>query len=285
MTMRRTFVGLGLAMTALAAANAAVAQTTTRDCSNCPEMVAIPAGGFTMGSTVEEQAWARAQNPKLSDSDWYRNELNPHRVTLARPFAMGKYAVTRGEYMEFVRETGYALGDCKQVAPVSQQTDRDPMICVSWHDANAYAQWLSRKTGKDYRLPSASEWEYAARAGTSTRFNWGDTVGVGNANCDGCGSQWDNKRPAPVGSFKPNGWGLYEMSGNVWQWTADCYSDDYATTTNDGVAALGLKDCYRVARGGSWNIHTGGVRSATRGWVPDSGRFDYLGFRVARATP
>jgi len=281
MTFLKTLAGIGIALAATLPLAPAGAQTTIRDCADCPEMVMIPAGTFAMGSGAEEQVWARAQTA-TSDSDWYRNESGQHRVTIAKPFAIGKYSVTRGEYMSFVRESGYPVGDCVRQQPNWPRTDREPAVCVSWADANAYAQWLSRKTGQEYRLPSASEWEYSARAGSTSRFFWGDAEGIGNANCDGCGSAWDNKQPAPVGSFRPNAWGLFDMAGNVWQWTADCYSDSYTTTPTDGSAAAGLSECYRVARGGSWNIQAGGIRSATRGWVPATGRFDYLGFRVAR---
>ena len=281
---RKIWIGMGIGAATMLSAPAAFADTPFRDCSDCPEMVTIQPGSFMMGSSQEEQAWARTQT-KESDRDWYTNETRPHQITIAKPFALGRYDVTRGEFMAFVKETGFPLGDCIKVQPAWTRTDREPMVCVSWQDAKAYAQWMSKKTGKTYRLPTAAEWEYAARAGTTTPFYWGQAVGSGNAVCDGCGTAWDNKQPAPVGSLPPNPLGLYDMAGNVWQWTQDCYDESYKATPTDGSAAIGMDSCYRVARGGSWNIRPGGVRSAARGWLDPTGRFDYLGFRLARTSP
>lgn len=150
----------------------------------CPEMVVVPAGRFMMGSAEGE---ARS----------YGDERPRHEVTIARPFALGRYPVTFAEYDRFCEATGR-----KRPGDEGWGRGRRPVINVSWEDATAYCAWLSQETGKTYRLPSEAEWEYACRAGTSTAYWWGDDIGKGNANCDGCGSQWDNKQTAPVGSFE-----------------------------------------------------------------------------------
>ncbi|RMD68212.1 MAG: PEGA domain-containing protein, partial [Gammaproteobacteria bacterium] len=171
-----------------------------RDGGFGPEMVVIPPGRFLMGSPFDEEG---------RDSD----EGPQHRVSIARPFAIGRYEVTFEEYDRFCEATGRRRPDDN-----GWGRGKRPVINVSWHDAKAYARWLSKQTGKRYRLPSEAEWEYAARAGTSTRYWWGDRVGHGHANCDGCGSWWDGKETAPVGFFDPNPWGLYDTAGNVWEW-------------------------------------------------------------------
>ncbi len=179
-------------------------------------------------------------------------------------FEIGKYAVTFAEWDACV-----AGGGCNHYRPSDQGWGRGrrPVINVSWDDAQAYVQWLSRKTGMSYRLPTEAEWEYAARGGTTTEYWWGDDVGHNNANCDGCGSQWDDKMTAPVGSFRANPFGLYDMLGNVRQWCQDCY---------DGSCGS------RVLRGGSWSDDPRNLRSAYRSWYAAVVRVDYVGFRVTR---
>jgi formylglycine-generating enzyme required for sulfatase activity len=230
-----------------------------RDCPDCPEMVVIPAGDFAMGSSATEKAFAVSQGATPGS---VADEAPQHRVAL-RSFALGKYDVTRGEYAAFVRETGYAGGDgCFESGnpnspkragaswrdPGFSQTDRDPVVCVSWRDARAYVAWLNGKVGGSlYRLPSESEWEYAARAGTTTRFWWGDDPEraadyawfKGNAGA----------RTHPVGSMPANRFGLYDMAGDVWQLTEDCYAESYATAPADGSAAeAGGDACLRSDR-------------------------------------
>ena len=151
------------------------------------------------------------------------------------------------------------------------------MIYVSWHDAVAYAAWLSKETGKSYRLPTEAEWEYAARAGASTRYSWGDALGKNRANC---GSQWDNKQTAPVGSFSPNKFGLYDMHGNVWEWTCSDFDGGYGGNEKRCVSSDAGDD--RVLRGGSWFRDARLARSASRIIDVPSYRFDSLGFRFAR---
>ncbi len=160
-----------------------------------------------------------------------------------------------------------------------------PVINVSFHDAHAYARWLVNKTGKKYRLPTEAEWEFAARASTTTAYWWGDVIGQANAVCNDCGSQWDAQQTAPVGSFKSNPFGVYDTAGNVWEWTQDCWHDDYTGAPTDGSAWLGMNggDCTRqVVRGGSWNYNPLLLRSADRfRYNSDLSNFD-SGFRVAR---
>jgi formylglycine-generating enzyme required for sulfatase activity len=152
-----------------------------------------------------------------------------------------------------------------------------PVINVSWVDAKQYVGWLSQLTGKEYRLPTEAEWEYAARAGVNTRYSWGDDLGMGNANCDGCGSQWDLQQTAPVGSFKPN------SAGNVWEWVEDSWHENYDAAPTDGSAWLrGGDPSFRVVRGGSWRNESELVRAAVRFRRNANVRFYTLGFRVAR---
>ena len=249
-----------------------------RDCPDCPEMAVIPAGRFMMGSPASEEERDKDEGPQ-------------HPVTIAHPFAVGKYAVTFAEWDACV-----AGGGCNGYLPEDQGWGRDrrPVIGVSWDDAQAYIQWVNRKVrplltvsaGSDgpYRLLSEAEWEYAARAGTTTARSWGDGIGRNNASCDGCGSQWDNQRTAPVGSFAPNRFGLHDMLGNVWQWTADCYHDSYNGAPSDGRAWTTGDFNHRVLRGGSWVFNPNYVRSASRGGSGHDDRHDYIGFRVARTT-
>lgn len=257
---------------------------TFRDCAHCPEMTAVPPGSFAMGSPSSEEERGDGEGPV-------------HRVSVPAPFAVGVHKVTRGEFSRFVSATGHATGDSCWIRedgdweerdgrdwrnPGFSQTDDHPAVCVSWHDARAYAGWLSRETGANYRLLSEAEWEYAARAGTATRYHWGDDIGRGRANCDGCGSRWDNAGTAPVGSFAANAFGLHGVHGNVWEWTRDCWNADYEGAPRDGGAWEGGDCSRRVIRAGSWNFAPGELRSANRfGYGARSRDFD-LGFRVAR---
>jgi formylglycine-generating enzyme required for sulfatase activity len=184
-----------------------------------------------------------------------------------KKFALAKYTVTFGEWDACVSD-----GGCGGYQPPDSGWGRGnrPVINVSWNDAQAYIQWLSRKTGNAYRLPTAEEWEMAARAGTTTNYYWGNDVGRNNANCDGCGSEWDNRKTAPVGSFKPNAFGLYDMMGNVWQWTDSCWKDNCSR---------------RLFVGGSWNHRPEDMRATTRNWFETGKRMRYLGFRLGLTLP
>ncbi|MBM3556018.1 MAG: hypothetical protein FJX47_10740, partial [Alphaproteobacteria bacterium] len=242
-----------------------------RDCADCPEMVVIPAGSFIMGSPEGEE-----ERQGMPDS-FKGNSVPQHRVKI-RSFMLGKYEVTFEQYDQCAAENACPWAD----AHVFGRGNR-PVINVNWDDAKAYTAWLSRKIGKSYRLPSEAEWEYAARAGTSTARHWGEYIGRNNANCDGCGSQWDGKSEAPVGSFRTNGFGLHDMIGNVWEWTEDCWNDNYNGAPTDGSAWQYGKCEIRVLRGGSWFSEPGEARSASRRWQPSDFRFEGLGFRLARS--
>jgi formylglycine-generating enzyme required for sulfatase activity len=263
-----------------------------RDCPDCPEMVWLPAGRFMMGT---EPAETTRQGVPDSIA---KMERPRHPVTVKAIFAVGRYHVTRAEYGRFAAATGRS-GDagCSSWIrsqldfhaaeswrdPWFEQTDRDPVVCVNWDDAKAYVAWLAEITGKSYRLPTEAEWEYAARAGTMTARYWGDAIGAGNANCDGCGSKWDGKSTSPVGSFRPNRFGLYDMLGNAWQWTEDCWNDNYTNAPSDASIALTSGDCLgRVVRGGAWYDHPWLVRAGNRSSGDAGIRGDNAGFRVAR---
>jgi formylglycine-generating enzyme required for sulfatase activity len=238
-----------------------------RDCDQCPEIVEIEHGYFFMGSPFTEPG------RYLDDS--------PRRlVMVGRPFAAGRFAVTFDDWDACVAD-----GGCNGYKPVDGGWGHGlrPVINVSWEDASAYVDWLSMKTGKPYRLLSEAEWEYAARAGSNTAYPWGDEIGKNNANCRGCDSQWDDNQTAPVGSFKPNAFGLYDMSGNVWQWVQDCYHGNYNAAPADGLAWTS-GDCSRhVVRGGSGINYPGDLRSAYRHGVTSGSRLNSLGFRVGRS--
>jgi len=158
-----------------------------------------------------------------------------------------------------------------------------PVINVSWDNVQQYVGWISTMTGRPYRLLSEAEWEYAARAGTTTAFSWGDEIGKNNANCNGCGSEWDSRRTAAIGSFAPNPFGLYDMHGNVWEWVEDCLHTNYEGAPTDGSAWTAQGDCSRrVVRGGSWAGYPVSLRSALRFWYSADDHGNDLGFRVAR---
>ena len=233
-----------------------------RDCDTCPEMVVVPAGSYMMGS-----------------EEGYSDEEPVHRVTIAQPFAVGKYEVTFAEW-----EACVAGGGCNGYRPqdVGWGRGRRPVINVSWDDAQAYVQWLSKKTGETYRLLSEAEWEYVARAGTTTRYTWGDEIGENRANCDGCGSRWDNEQTAPVGRFAANAFGLHDVHGNVWEWVTDCWNESYAGAPSDGRAWKSRECSRRVVRGGSWLFLPGYLRSALRNRDAAGDRNYVNGFRLAR---
>ncbi len=237
-----------------------------KDGSQGPEMVTIPAGELWMG--LDEAL----------DSDAYKSELPRHRVIIAKGFALGRYPVTFDEYDRFARAT-----DCELPSDQDWGRGNRPVINVSWDDATAYTEWLSTQTGKRYRLPTEAEWEYAARAGTETRYWWGNEIGRNKANCDGCGSQWDNQMTAPVGSFEANPFGLYDTAGNVLEWVEDCWHGSYKGAPDDGTAWISGGDCKRrVLRGGSWFGNPNRVRSANRSWHYRVYRTSGRGFRLAQ---
>lgn len=230
-----------------------------------PEMVAIPGGSFDMGC--------------VSGMDCNNDEKPVHSVRI-KPFEMSKTEITFEQWDACV-----AFGGCDYL-PDDRGWGRGnrPVIKVSYDDIQKYIAWLNRQTGQHYRLPSEAEWEYAARAGTRSKYSWGNDIGRNKANCDGCGSQWDDKQTAPVASFAANGFGLHDMHGNVWEWVADCWNGSYAGAPSDGSAWEGGDCGRRVYRGGSWNIGPRFLRSASRDRDARDYRYDYLGFRLSRDT-
>lgn len=272
-----------------------------RDCPECPEMVVIPAGSFQMGAPAKEAGSGDSERPR-------------HEVRIGKPLAIGRYEVTRAQYAAFVKATGHqGEGSCYVWVgsewlnqpgrswrdPDFDQDDGHPVVCVSWQDAKAYVAWLAMKTGKAYRLPSESEWEYAARGGTRTSRFWGDDPDLACefANVHDTDSQARRRFPweahacrdgyvetAPVGKFKPNAYGLHDMLGNAWEWVEDCQSVNYIGAPADGSARVS-DDCpRRVYRGGGWS-GPASVRAATRNSNPASYRSQLLGIRVVRPAP
>ena len=234
-----------------------------RDCPDCPEMVALPAGTFRMG------------NDKGDIS-----EKPVHTVRIAKPFALGRFEVMVGEWNACV--TG---GGCTYTPRIRGAPDKAPVHKLSWKDIQEYLAWLKKRTGKAYRLPSEAEWEYAARGGTDGKFWWGDRMTVGMADCKDCGGGWSYSFPAPVGMVKPNPFGLYGMSGGVWEWTDDCWRPDYDNAPADG-AASSAGDCNaRVLRGGSWRNDQAYAHAASRLRYDYNVRYSTNGFRVARDLP
>jgi formylglycine-generating enzyme required for sulfatase activity len=271
------------------------------DCTVCPKMVIVPAGHFEMGSPDAEEGRGKDEGPI-------------HKVELAK-FALGKYEVTRGEFAAFVKATNYSAGD--QCATLEDgmveerkgdwrilhydQGNHYPIGCVDWNDGRAYAKWLSRKTGKKYRLPTEAEWEYAARANTTSSRFWGDDAnlacsfanvadrtaqgkieGASSWGIHECKDGFDYT--APVGSFKANAFGLNDMLGNAWEWTEDSYHDGYTEAPKDNKEWKGDGE-KRVLRGGSWNNGPRNVRSAVRNAAVPAKRCSFFGFRVARTLP
>lgn len=272
-----------------------------RDCADCPEMVVVPPGRFVMGSPDSDmESWSAER------------EGPPHEVSIPRAFAVGRTEITRAQYAAFVAASGregspaggcfHWTGAAWENNPVldwrnpgfAQQED-EPVVCVAWRDAQAYVEWLAAKTGRPYRLLSEAEWEYAARAGTTTTRFWGDKVDAGCAYANlGDRSMYRElnitpfadcndgyARTAPAGRFLPNAFGLYDMLGNVWEWTADCWREGYAGASADGTAWTAEPCARRTNRGAGWNSHPRNVRSSNRGsYAPVP--YESVGIRVAR---
>ncbi len=264
-------------------------------CTDCPEMVTIPAGSFIMGSSSAEK-------------DNQADEKPTHTVQIRR-FALGKYEVTRQQFSAFVAESGYSAGASCYTLQNGQWGEHDgfnwqnpgfnqggshPAVCVNKNDIDAYIRWLNQKTGKRYRLPTEAEWEYAARAGTQTARYWGDDEDTActyaNVADQTAKAKWNFNTTfsctdgyadtASVGSFRANGFGLYDMLGNAWEWTCSAYTESgyngvENTCTNDASSRLAV-------RGGSWGSGPAGVRSANRDRGEPTDRDDRLGFRLAQ---
>ncbi len=270
-----------------------------RDCPDCPDMVAIPGGSFQMGSPSVEE-WR------------YDDEGPQHRVSV-EGFSMSKTEITRGQFAAFVNDSGHGAGNscwviengawteksCANWRNLNfSQDDNHPVVCVNWRDAQAYTQWLSRKTGKAYRLATEAEWEYAARGGTDTARPWGDSAAqacrhanVGDRNAKNLpGWKWETHDcddgyayTAPVASYTANAFSLHDMIGNAWEWVEDCWHDNYSGAQGDGSSWSSGSCEKRVLRGASWSSGPRGARSAKRYRHAPSDRGGDFGFRVVSA--
>lgn len=232
---------------------------TFQDCPTCPVMARVPAGGFMMGQGAKDPA-----------------ALPAHHVTL-RAFALGQSPVTVAEWRLCAAE-----GGCAPPPRMAVTEDSTPLHNVSWDDAQTYLTWLSRKAGQTYRLPSEAEWEYAARAGTTTRYWWSDQIGIGLANCGDCGGPQEARAPMPATAFQPNAFNLHGMGGGVAQWTADCWFPNYAGAPADGSARDGKACTKRVLRGGSFKSARDDITPVARNFYDAPVRYFTNGFRVAR---
>jgi formylglycine-generating enzyme required for sulfatase activity len=273
-------------------------------------MVVIPAGRFTMGAAPGENQ--RYEVPMVEGG----RDGPQHRVTIAKPFALAEFDITRGEFAAFAAATGFhPRSGCQAVLgnewvpqphatweePGYPQTDRDPAVCMNEFEINAYLGWLRRTTGKDYRLPSEAEWEYAERGGTATAYYWGDdpkdACAYENVGDQDYGAKYGVTNPipckdgfadvAPVGSFKPNPFGLYDMAGNVFVTLADCWHETYDGAPTDGSAWTVGGDCLRrVVRKSTYgNPHPWMFRAANRQTEGSLVRRNRAGFRVALSLP
>jgi formylglycine-generating enzyme required for sulfatase activity len=230
-----------------------------QDCPHCPWMVRVPAGTLLMGQGANDSA------------------ARPVRRVTLRAFALGQYPVTVAEWKACA-----AQGGCGPLPRQSVAEESTPLHNVSWDDAQQYIRWLSRVTGRPYRLPSEAEWEYAARAGTQTRYWWGDQLGIAQANCAECGGTQDARGPMPVDSFRPNAFGLYGMLGGVAQWVQDCWVPNYQGAPVDGSARESRGCMRRVLRGGSFRSGSEDILPVARNFYDAPVRYQVNGFRVAR---
>ncbi|MGB5583025.1 MAG: SUMF1/EgtB/PvdO family nonheme iron enzyme [Gammaproteobacteria bacterium] len=232
-----------------------------KDCPTCPEMVSISPGQFVMGSAKGDPS-----------------ERPAHRVTLSSPFAIGKFEVTVAQWKECVKANG-----CRNIPAKADTSDNAPIHDVSWNDAQAYVKWLSGISGQKYRLPTEAEWEYAARGGTTSTYWWGDKIIAGKANCKDCGNNaWDPDKPADVGTFDANAYGIYDMNGNVWEWVNDCWHKNYKGAPANGTTWEQDNCRVRVIRGGSWRNDKSYIHSASRFKYDAYVRYILNGFRVAK---
>lgn len=232
-----------------------------KDGSAGPPMLALQGGDFTMGK----------QRTLPNDDE------GPARGVRLDGYLIGETEVTFEEYDRFARSTGRSLPK-----DFGWGRGRRPVVDVSWEDARSYARWLSRQTGRTYRLPSEAEWEYAAAAGRRSSFWWGYQAGQGRAVCFDCGTMWDNRSSAPVGSFDPNPLGVHDTAGNVMEWVEDCYHPNYSRAPLDGRPWVDESCGFRVARGGAFNKPARSMRTTARHRIDPHTRINYLGFRLAR---
>ncbi|WP_406951028.1 formylglycine-generating enzyme family protein [Paraburkholderia guartelaensis] len=231
-----------------------------QDCPSCPVLVAVTPGNFTMGIDTDDAS-----------------ERPAHHVTISHSYALAKYAVTVAQWNACV-----AASACPRLSNENNASPNAPVRDLSWDDAQQYVKWLSKISGKPYRLPTEAEWEYAARAGTETRYWWGNDMRKGTANCKDCGPPWHVEAPDDVGSFPANAFGFYDMAGGVWEWVSDCWHNSYKNAPNDGHSWDEPNCQTRVIRGGSWRDGAGYMLAATRFKYDSSVRYEANGFRVAR---
>ncbi|HMC47684.1 MAG TPA: SUMF1/EgtB/PvdO family nonheme iron enzyme [Caballeronia sp.] len=231
-----------------------------RDCATCPALVALPGGTFEMGSNSDDPA-----------------ERPVHRVSVGQPFAIGKYEVTVEQWNACADASG-----CPRIDIEGSPSKSTPVHNLSWDDAQVYVKWLSKTTGKTYRLPTEAEWEYAARGGTTTTYWWGNEMRKGYADCKDCGEPWRKDGPVNVGSFTPNPFGLFDMNGSVWEWVGDCWHSSYKGAPADGRVWDEAGCPMRVIRGGSWPDGGAYMQSSTRFKYSASVRQSQNGMRVAR---
>lgn len=245
-----------------------------------PSLISIPAGRFEMGVS----AASPIKRP---------TELPQHQVRIFTPFAISQYEITFSEYDRFVKDTGYRRPSDKGWGSKFWGRGKTPVFDVNWHDAQEYTRWLSQQTGYRYRLPTEAEWEYAARAGTGSAFHTGDCIHTDQANFHGrnpfgnCPVPPDYRgKVVEVGQFEPNPWGLFDIHGNIFEWTLDCWHENYIGAPVDGSAWLDegpTANCQRrVLRGGSWSSFVNDIRSANRGNNDINYRSIFIGFRVVR---
>ena len=261
----------------------------------------IPAGRFYMGSCKLTKADKEADKKRKFmglpakgatcpsgagiDDQAHDEETPQHEVHIRRGFRMGVYEVTLGQFKQYIAAAGRDDLLSNDFIKYNRNGDRAPVTYVSWHDAQGFIGWLNKKEGtRAYRLPSEAEWEYAARAGTTTRYSWGNAIGRNRANCGGCGSRWGGKGLAPVGSFEANAFGLYDMHGNMSEWVADCLHYSYEGAPTDGSAwTTGCDADHLGLRGGSWgHFYPRGLRSAVRSGYRPSRRSFTVGFRLVQ---
>ena len=301
----RLILRTGAVLAALVVAGCVTAPSHTpgtqfRDCRNCPEMAIIPPGTFVMGSPE-------------SEAGRFDDEGPAHQVTIARPIAVMRKPVTVAEFRRFADQTAFtASGPCNHWNaegnweasprldwrdPGFEQTGSDPVVCISWRDAQLYAEWVSAKAGHRYRLLSEAEFEYATRAGSMAAYPWGQSGEIfcryangfdrtaGRLHPDWGDQSCDDGYPftSPVGSFPPNGFGLLDMTGNAFQWVEDCFVDGgYRAAPSDGSAVAPTRCKARVIRGGSWTNGPRGLRSAMRDRDPEDSRYSNITIRLAR---
>ncbi|CAM2167758.1 Formylglycine-generating enzyme family protein [Paraburkholderia sacchari] len=231
-----------------------------QDCPACPLLIAVTPGNFMMGNETDDPS-----------------EKPVHRVTIGHGYALAKYSVTVAQWNACAN-----AGACPRLSSDSNTAPNAPVRDLSWDDAQQYVKWLSRISGKPYRLPTEAEWEYAARGGTATRYWWGNEMRKGTANCKDCGPPWHVEAPDDVGSFAANPYGFYDMAGGVWEWVSDCWHNSYKNAPDDGRSWDEPNCQTRVIRGGSWRDGAGYMLSATRFKYDSSVRYNANGFRVAR---